>query len=82
MERDAIKMIKEDYKEQLKQELLLNTVTTTTVTLKEIYYSLRMDIQNSISTEEEKEMSMFQLNKAFQEVLYELVGEIKIEPKS
>ncbi len=75
-------MIKEDYKEQLKQELLLNTVTTTTVTLKEIYYSLRMDIQNSISTEEEKEMSMFQLNKAFQEVLYELVGEIKIEPKS
>ena len=70
-------MSKEEYKEQFKQVLLYNTVTDASITLENILSSLEQDIQ--ISETQTKEANLIQLHKAYQEVLYELVGESKTE---
>ncbi len=71
------RMSKEEYKEQFKQMLLYNTVTDASITLEKILSSLEQDIQNS--EKQTKEAAIVQLHKAYQEVLYELVGESKTE---
>ena len=70
-------MSQEEYKDQFKQRLLYNTVTDASITLDNILSSFEQDIQNS--EKQTKEANLIQLHKAYQEVLYELVGESKTE---
>jgi len=70
-------MSKEEYIDLFKQALLCNNVADTSVSLEEIFNSLIIELED-LENEQTAE-TLLQLQKAYQEVLYELVGDSKVE---